>query len=188
MSTPAMQLWDNERLRKEIEAEKNAFGTKCHKFAGALTIECMRRAFGQHGIATSPRDVFIDGIPIEIDLMVPRRAACPRYGIVYNPEDVLAVLEIKTFGAFGKNTSQRVRACFDEIQGRHPNIWCAYATLMERESYKYKVTNESINGRKGHREAYTLFWHSASLSNREYTATRDWTSLVNELQNLVKTE
>ena len=48
------------------------FGVKCSKFTGALTIEVLRLHLKRNGIPVSRRDVFIKGVGIEVDLIIPR--------------------------------------------------------------------------------------------------------------------
>ena len=47
-----MRLEDEEKLRAAVYTAKGEFGAKCHKYAGALTVECLRSAFAEHGIPT----------------------------------------------------------------------------------------------------------------------------------------
>ena len=48
-----------------------AFG-KCGKFAGAATVEIIKKALADEALPASVRDVFIQGLPVEWDLVVPR--------------------------------------------------------------------------------------------------------------------
>lgn len=100
-------------LLDQINRAKEDFGTKCSKYAGAITVEFIRRALREHGISASPRDVFIKGVPIEIDLLIPKASTSPENGILYRPEDVLIALEIKNSGAFGEATIRRIKNNFD---------------------------------------------------------------------------
>ena len=77
------RIWD---MRKK---------TKCHKFVGALTIELLRKELVKLGFNVSNRDVFIEGISYELDLLVVKSGKQPKENIAYCPDDVLAVLEIK---------------------------------------------------------------------------------------------
>jgi hypothetical protein len=49
----------------------------CRKFQGHVAVEIMKEALAAEGIATSARDVFIAGLPVEWDLLVPREGAEP---------------------------------------------------------------------------------------------------------------
>jgi hypothetical protein len=61
-----------EEIVTEIRDATEQFG-KCGKFGGAATVEIVKHGLSKEGISTSARDVFIKGVPLEIDLLVPRR-------------------------------------------------------------------------------------------------------------------
>lgn len=177
----ATQSREEEHILQAILAGRDAFGTECpRKYIGALTIEYIRRSLVDHGIPTSPRDVFIKGVSVEIDMIVPREGAIPENGILYKGEDVLAAIEVKNHGVFGKGSSscEGLRRSFREIQSVCPRIWCAYVTLSERESLKNKITTENLSF-----PAYTLFWDPTRKTPR-YEPTGHWTLFVDELKRL----
>lgn len=98
---------DEHELLRRIRAEKAEFGVKCPKYAGAITAEFVKEALRMHGIQTSPRDVFIEKVPVEIDLLVPKVQAIPRHGMLYRAEDILVALEVKNSGAIGEGTIKK---------------------------------------------------------------------------------
>jgi hypothetical protein len=62
---------DAQELFKEIEKAQEPFGrSRYAKFSGSVTVELIRKALLSHGINTSYRDVFIKGLPLEIDLLI----------------------------------------------------------------------------------------------------------------------
>jgi hypothetical protein len=78
---------------------------KCGEFGGAATVEIVKHALKQEGIVTSARDVFVRGVPLEIDLIIPHRGAQPSVGgILYEPLEVAVALEIKKSGCYGKQS------------------------------------------------------------------------------------
>src|SRR6266481_3784905 len=79
------------------------------KLTGALAIEVIRSRLLQLGLPVSPRDVFINGDPTEFDTLVVRPTAKPLYGIVYDPHDVAAVLEIKFSGVYSQKVPKDLR-------------------------------------------------------------------------------
>jgi hypothetical protein len=175
----ATQSREEESILQAIQAAKGSFGPKCpRKYIGALTIECIRRSLAEHGIRTSPRDVFITGVRMEIDMIVPRSRTIPENGVLYKGDDALAAIEVKNHGVFGKGSSscERLRQSFQEIQSKYPKIWCAYVTLSERESYKNKITTENLGF-----PAYTLFWDPTG-KRHHYESTGHWMLFVNELK------
>lgn len=143
-----------EVLEKILRATEE-FGIKCKKFSGAITAELIREALLVEGFNISERDVFIDGIPIEIDLLITQKDSSPKNQIRYNPNDVLVALEIKSRGSFGKNSTRSILNNFEIIKQTQKTIQCIYITLSERKNYKWRATEENINA-----PVYTLFWHS----------------------------
>jgi len=170
---------DDITLRDQINRAKAGFGVKCSKYAGAITVEFIRLALREHGISASPRDVFIKGVPIEIDLLVPRAGTSPENGILYRPEDVFIALEIKNSGAFGEETSRRIKKNFMTIQQHGEQIDCFYVTLAEREGYKWAITEGNLGF-----PAYTLFWYSGSGKNRRYEPSGDWQRLICDISSV----
>jgi hypothetical protein len=162
-------------LERVDEAWKNC--GKCPKYVGALTVETIREALQKHGILVSARDVFICGIPIEFDLLVPRHnAPCPVDGILYRPEDVVAVLEIKASGLFDYNSKNRIEKCFEEVRQKNPKIFCGYVTLSERQSFHEKNFGEN-------EWAYPLFWWRSLKGSEPYKPTGAWQKLLSKLHS-----
>ena len=160
----------------QVNSARERFKKPCTKYVGAVAIEVIRGELQAHGFEVSPRDVFIDGLPIEFDLLITRSRITPEDGVLYAPRDVLAVFEIKTAGSFGEETVNRVKMCFEQVQGANPAILCVYLTLEERESFSWKVTCDNIPGR-----AYTLFWWNQKNKQDVYRATGDWEMLITDL-------
>lgn len=172
-------ITDRELLDKVLSA-KNRFGEPCSKYSGAMTVEMFKAALEDHGIAASPRDVFIKGLPIEIDLVIAKPRVMPDYGLIYRARDVVVALEIKLAGSFGENGLHYIKHCFEEIKKVNPEIHCLYLTLMERKSYRWAVSEKNLGY-----PAYTLFWHSSSEKNRTYESTGDWNKLTDHLKRII---
>jgi hypothetical protein len=180
---------DDEQIRQAVFDAKEALVAKClptdttfldrgeGTYAGALTIEYVRRGLAEHGIPTSDRSVFIDGVPFEVDLIVPRNTTPPEHGILYQAENVVAALEVRHAGVFVRGGTDHIRAYFERIQVRCPGIWCAYVTLTEGQGYKWKVTSDNLRF-----PAYTLFWRGTLSGKPQYTSTGDWVRFVNDLK------
>lgn len=174
---------DEYDLLRCVTAAKAEFGAKCSKYAGAVTTEVLKKVLQGHGIPTSARDVFIEGVPVEIDLIVPKARAVPRNGILYPAEEVLVALEVKNSGAFGEATSKRTRAAFELIRSRDPRIQCAYITVTERRGYKWAVIEESLGF-----PVYTFFWYRGSQEKLcRNDASGDFCKLVNSLRAAIAT-
>jgi hypothetical protein len=172
---------DEWALFNQVATAKKFFGTKCSKYAGAVCVELIKNSLQQCGIATSSRDVFIDGVPIELDLLLPRYEAKAQYGLLYKPKDVLAVLEVKNSGSFGQSTIDRIKSNFEIICRSNPQIVCIYVTLTEGKTFRYRVTVDNIGA-----DAYTLFWHVGAETNRRYEPTGDWAKLIDRLEMIAQ--
>ena len=171
-------MTDTEILEAVAHAKKSC--GKCAKFAGALTVEVLRRALEEEGICVSARDVFIQGVPTEIDLLVPRADVVAEHGLLYAPEDVLVVLEIKNYGSFGEPTIGKTKDDFRAIHQRNAQICCAYVTLEERKGYKWAVSDENLGF-----PTYTLFWHSGSGAKYTRHPTGDWERLLRDIKDVI---
>jgi hypothetical protein len=167
-------------LLTHVQKARDAFGPKCMKLAGSVAVEVIRLALSGLGITLSARDVFIQGVPVEIDLVVPRTMAAPGHGLIYEPSDVIAAFEIKNSGAFPGAVAS-IRRSFELIRSANPHIYCGYITLAERRNYKWAATEQNLGA-----DVYTLFWHNGSLKHRRYDPTGDWDRLTGKLNDLLR--
>jgi hypothetical protein len=144
---------------------------KCNKFAGAATIEIIKEALASEGIPTSVRDVFIKGLAIEWDLVVPRPRAAPTLnGLLYESPDIACALEIKLSGLHSQEDVPRMSQNFEHAKAL--GVSCAYVTIGERKSYRYRATPENLLF-----PAFTLLWHGPIPED-----THDWERLVHFLR------
>jgi len=173
---------DARVLLETILSKKKDFRPVCKKYSGAITVELLRRALNAHGIPTSPRDVFIKGLGIELDLVVPAGRAEPEYGLLYDPQAVRAALEVKNWGAF-PGTEERIKKNFRRVRNhcQSQDVLCAYVTLMETEGAR-RVTTESL-ATPGC-EAYTLFLRRGAEKNAQYEDTTEFKKLIARLREL----
>lgn len=168
-----------QKLFGLLKQGKQSLGVQSKKFTGALVIEILRRALEERGIEVSRPNVYLKGLPFEVDLIIPRRDANLEFEILYSPADVLAVLEIKTSGLFSKEDSPRIGSVFRKVKSMNQRIFCAYVTMSERQSYKYKATEEKLGF-----PVYTLAWHHGSDEDRKYETTGDFSRLVSDLASI----
>ena len=166
-----------EEIVKQARNASKGFQLKSRKFSGAMTAELMKRVLAEEGILTSARDVFIRGIPLEIDLIVPHRGQEPTLGLLYEPQQVAAALEIKKMGSFGEQTLQTIRKNFNQL--RDLKVPCAYVTLEERHSYRHRATEENLGGFP----CFTLAWHKVTDGPLEET--QDWDRLLAFIRNCI---
>jgi hypothetical protein len=80
----------------------------------------------------------------------------PKLGLLYEPGQVAAALEVKKMGSFGEKTLETIRANFTKL--RDLKVCCAYVTVEERDSYRHKATEENLGGFP----CFTLAWHKVS--------------------------
>ena len=142
-----------------------------------MTTELIKKFLSEEGISTSARDVFIRGIPLEIDLIVPYRGEEPTLGLLYEPQQVAAALEVKKMGVFGMKSLQTIRENFNRL--RDIDIPCAYVTLEERKTFLHKATVENIGGFP----CFTLAWHKIMDGSLEDTG--DWERLLRFIRDCV---
>jgi hypothetical protein len=121
-------------LLAHVQEARHAFDTKCMKLAGSITVEVIRLALSGFGITVSARDVFIRGVAVEVDLLVPGPMATPRHGLIYEPSDVVAAFEVKNSGAFPGAVAS-IRRSFELIRSADPHIYCAYITLLKTTEF-----------------------------------------------------
>lgn len=174
-----------KQLLADVDDAENTFrsaaGIPCNKFTGAVTTErlrnCLLAALGGC-VAFSPRDSFILGVPLEIDLLAVRPDAKPAHLICYQPRDVVAALEVKNVGSFGDVTIQNVKSNFERIKLAAPSAHCCYVALTEREGFQWAVTEEKIGF-----PAYTLSKHKMwQKPFTDRTPTGDFDRLVQDLR------
>lgn len=169
----------DDHLLDSVSKAKQAFGTKCSKFLGSVTVELLRMALFDSGINVSARDVFIRGVPIEIDLIVSKPDVSPFAGLLYEPSDVLAAFEVKNTGLFGESSLKSIRRAFSLIKKAQSDIYCVYVTLAERKNYKWAANKDNLGV-----DVFTLFWHNGSEKHRRYESTGDWYRLIKKLISL----
>ena len=79
----------------------------------------------------SPRDVYLSDDATEFDLFAVRPSAKTRCGVIYDPADVAAILEIKFYGVYGLAGTRELKDRFQKIKERHGHIQCIYLTVKE---------------------------------------------------------
>jgi len=112
-------------------------GMKANKFIGALTIELVREKLIKEGFNMSNRDVFIKGIPYELNLIILKKCEKAQKNLLYEPGQVIAVLEIKFRGIYGESDIKNIRKVFNSIKKVNRKIKCIYLTISENTRYKY---------------------------------------------------
>lgn len=157
--------------------------TKSTKFVGALTTELFRKEFVKLGLSVSNRDIFIEGIPNELDLLIAKTGKNPEENLVYTSSDVLAVLEIKFRGSYGKSSLERIKKVFDAVKKANKRIEYLFVSVSENKNYKYRATKEGLGC-----DCFELFTRSTNLESalrkKQLKPTGDWQRLVTRLRRL----
>lgn len=166
-----------EEVVRRARQAKESFGTKCPKFAGAATVEILRDALTAASIPTSPRDVFVRGIPVEIDLIIPRTQQPPSLRLLYEPEQVAVAVEVKNSGSFGEGALRKVASDFKRLA--EAGIRYVYVTFKERRDYRWAASTERLRF-----PCFTLALHRAT--GGPYEMTGEWDALVAHLRSLVE--
>jgi len=172
-------------LLRDIQSASESFSSfpprRRTKVTGALAVEVIRHHLELEGIPVSRRDVFLAGMPFEIDLLVPGHNARPMFELVYAPEQVAAVLEIKYSGIYSRDEVQKLKGQFDAITRHHSHIRCHFVTVFENKDFKYQATQLSLGY-----PVHTLHWTNRRRDSFERTD--GWGTLVTELRILSKVE
>jgi hypothetical protein len=164
-----------QRLRK---AKEDFGGDYPKKFGGAAAVEILRAELREAGIETSRRDVFIRGIPLEIDLIVPAKGAAPWLDLLYDPQDVAVALEVKKLGAFGEQARAKIRDDFVRISKLGVN--CAYVTFEDRENFRFRPTEKTVGSR-----CFALAWHKTDGSLEPTKDEEGWEAFVRFLRDVI---
>ena len=163
---PAMKPED---LCQQILAAKSHHGAPSKKLSGAATVEVLRTWLQARGLNVSPRDCYIYGVPLEVDLLVLRPGATGHLNLIFQPEDILCALEVKNSGAYGERTCEIVRENFNLIREACQRATCAYIALSEQANYKHAVTPQNLGY-----PAYTLLATTGRGDRKSYSSTGDW--------------
>jgi len=149
------------------------------KYGGAIVVEILRQALHEEGIITSRRDVFVRGVPCEIDLIVPRMNAGPWMDLLYEPNQVLIALEVKKCGSFYAHGRDKIKN--DCALLKATSIKYDYISFEDRENYKYRPTEDLCGC-----PCFNLAWHKQNDGPLE--PTQDWEKLIAFLRKLIAGE
>jgi hypothetical protein len=152
---------------------------ECPKFYGAVTVELLRQALLHAGIMTSNRDVYVRGLPFEVDLLALHGSgsgsAQPFFnGLLYEPSQVAAVIEVKLSGLIDVAKSlPKLRRNFD--LAAKAGVACCYVCIADRRSAI--VTGQALGF-----PSFTLA-HAVGYGRRiRYEDTSSWEGLLRFLR------
>ena len=159
--------------------------TKCTKFIGAITTELIRNELISEKLNISNRDVFIESVPYEIDLLVLKKGSKPLENIVYRANDVLVAFEIKFRGAYSREAISNVQRTFKHIKDVNKNIKCIYLMFSENVNYKYWTEEKKLGDR-----SFLLLERSTGLESAMkrniLKSTGDWNKFIEFIKTISK--
>lgn len=138
-----LQLLDN------LKSAEKLLGFSSRQFSGAVVVSLLRDVLKGLGIASSEKDVFLKGVPIEVDFLAVKDGSSPCHGVLWNPEDVLAAFEIKKSGVICETGRSKINSDFSRIRTYHPNIRLFYVTFSE--------TRDKVGDIKRSDDSFTFF-------------------------------
>ena len=144
----------------------DAWTEGCRKYNGALTVELLKQAFAEEGIATSGRDSYVRSLHIEWDLLVLRAGAKPAFNLLYEPSQVKVALEVKLSGVVADAIDITMRKF--EV-ARAAGVKCCYVSFCGRRNGA--ATTEKLGF-----PCFNLTWYHGEKKPREDTG--QWPMLV----------
>lgn len=125
----------------ELEEIMNKYGGKSEdakKLRGALAAELLKEEMNIHlqninaPFHLSGVNCYIAGSKFEYDLLLVKKNATPFMGIVYYPEDVVAIIESKAGGLFDvKKDTDNIAKAVNCAKSINPDIRFGYITMSE---------------------------------------------------------
>jgi hypothetical protein len=154
-------------------------GCNCKKLLGAATAQTIRMHLIKHGFNVSQRNVYIKGIPNEFDLLLLKRGVS-NHMLIYPPDEILAVFEVKFRGSFGRPTIDGLIDVCKKIKDANRKISCLYITVLEGKTYKNKVTyaNSGWN-------TFEMFYYKGDIVTGPKEDTKDWYKLLKYIKKIV---
>lgn len=125
-------------LYKQCLTKLEVFETKSKKAKGAAAAELLKREIEKllkdEPYKVSAQNSYIKGSSFEYDLLIVKKSAKPYLGLIYEPEDVIAVLECKSNGLAGniQNAAGGIAKAFNAAYACDPKIHFGYITYGEK--------------------------------------------------------
>lgn len=166
------------RYREETKVD----GKLSKKFIGAITVELLRKELMKEGFNVSNRDVFIKGVPYELDLLILKRGERAKENLLYNPRQVVAVFEVKFSGAYPGDI-ENINKCFNSVKKINKKIRCVYLAVSENIKYKYYHKEKEL----GDFPCFLLDRDSGlerAIDKNKLKITGDWDKLIKLLNKL----
>ena len=123
------KIW---HLREEMKVD----GKLVDKFTGAITVELLKKKLIEEGFNVSNRDVYIKGVPYEIDLLILKKGERGKENLFYSPKQIAVVFEVKFSGAY-PGDPEKIDKFFNSVKKVNKSIKCVYLAVSEDIKYKY---------------------------------------------------
>lgn len=139
------KLVDTAREAERAINENPEDEKRVRYYSGAVAVEILREGLRKAGFNVSARDVFVKGFDKEIDMLVLKKGARPKYNLLYDAGEVLAAFEVKARGIFAKtggkelNRVKAVREILNTLRGLNDlnkEIYCFYVTTSESRNWE----------------------------------------------------
>jgi len=161
-------------LLKSLKAAEKALGFPSRQFSGAVCVNLLKEVMSENGICTSEKDVFIQDVPVEVDLLIIRPGTKPLHGLLWNPDDVIAAFEVKKSGTISEKGTVKTNSDFGRIRTYHPHIKLFFITFSEIRSKVAAIKRSD--------ESFTFFIRR----NGKYSDTGDYERFLSVISDLKK--
>lgn len=164
---------EDENLLNQYREIKNNIDIKSKHFRGTLFSLLFKKQLENHNFKVSMPNVYILGLNNQLDILIIKKDSKPKLDLFYEPDEVLAVIELKAFGLMGDKILQ-IKDIFNKINKINSQIFCCYITLRDTK-YKYEVSEEKLGY-----PAYCLFKKIGNIHH----STGDWNKFLKDIENL----
>jgi len=163
---------DEIDLLNSLKIAEKQLGFDSRQFSGAVVVNLIKKVVSELGFSTSEKDVFIRGIPIEIDFLIVKPRTFPDYGILWKAEDVIAAFEMKKSGIISREGRIKVNSDFHRIKNYYPDIRLFYVTFSE--------TRDKLEDIQRSDDSFTFFIRR----NGKFSVTGDFERFIKIIRQL----
>lgn len=159
-------------LLKSLKSAEKSLGFSSRQFSGAICVSLLKELINSQGLSTSEKDVFIKDVPIEFDLLIVKPNSKPLHGLLWNPDNVIAALEVKKSGTISEDGIVKTNSDFGRLRTYHPHIKLFFITFSEIRS-KVAVIKRSD-------DSFTFFIRR----NGKYSDTGDYERFLSVISDI----
>lgn len=172
------------------------------KLHGALTAELVREALTEYFIQNSlpfkvsKQNVYIIGLPTEFDILIVKIEAEPYLSVLYNPEDVVAIIEVKMTGLLvdPKKEATGILTAADRVYDLYPHIAFGYLTMRENSPTNsvsvfgqptvdhWRITQEILGQMRQRNAQLAIVYHNAGKD--DVCDDSEWETFIRHLCNI----